>query len=149
MAMIPTPLLPRSAAGALAAWLLPGLTPYQRTLVANLLAGFVVDILVVGAIKGIVKRGCVSRGSITRMHCCTARCPQPACEACFQAPTWDPVRERMPTRRVPVRLFTQAAGVQSERRLHPGGVSRQVLLPQRPRFQVRLLCCWATSVSNG
>jgi hypothetical protein len=44
-------------AGALAAWLLPGLTPYQRTLVANLLAGFVVDILVVGTIKGIVRRG--------------------------------------------------------------------------------------------
>jgi hypothetical protein len=45
------------SAGALAVWLLPGLTPYQRTLVANLLAGFVVDVIVVGTIKGIVRRG--------------------------------------------------------------------------------------------
>ena len=44
-------------AGALAVWLLPGLTPYQRTLVGNLLAGFVVDVMVVGTIKGIVRRG--------------------------------------------------------------------------------------------
>ena len=52
-----TVLLPATSAGALVVWLLPGLTPYQRTLVANLLAGFVVDIIVVGTIKGIVRRG--------------------------------------------------------------------------------------------
>jgi len=38
-------------------WLLPGLTPYQRTLVANLLVGFLFDLIVVGTVKGIVKRG--------------------------------------------------------------------------------------------
>jgi hypothetical protein len=53
----PTLLLLTTSAGALAVWLLPGLTPYQRTLVANLLAGFVVDVVVVGTIKGIVRRG--------------------------------------------------------------------------------------------
>ena len=38
------------------AWLLPGLLAPQRTLVANLLAGFIVDIAVVSAVKALIKR---------------------------------------------------------------------------------------------
>jgi len=42
---------------ALIAWLLPGMTPVQRMWAANLFLGFLLDVLVVGTIKGIVGRG--------------------------------------------------------------------------------------------
>lgn len=44
-------------AAALIAWLLPGMTPVQRMWAANLFLGFLLDVLVVGTIKGIVGRG--------------------------------------------------------------------------------------------
>ena len=46
-----------SGAGAVAAWALPSLGPAMRMCVANLLLGFVLDLIMVGTVKGLVRRG--------------------------------------------------------------------------------------------
>ncbi len=46
-----------SGAGAIAAWALPSLGPAMRMCAANLLLGFVLDLIMVGTIKGLVRRG--------------------------------------------------------------------------------------------
>jgi len=46
-----------SGAGAIAAWALPSLGPAVRMCAANLLLGFVLDLVMVGTIKGLVRRG--------------------------------------------------------------------------------------------
>ena len=42
--------------GALAAWLAPQLSPGQRTFAANLLLGFVVDLILIGTLKALFRR---------------------------------------------------------------------------------------------
>ena len=48
--------MPCSGAGAVAAWLLPSLAPPVRMCVANLLLGFILDLILVGTTKGLFRR---------------------------------------------------------------------------------------------